>query len=540
MAPNICDGLSGLRIYTPETVRIEERDGCFEGVTRRETEPTVSRAEDDTLTIGRFGSSDSLNRLVVVSPGLSHVGELFALPTPVTASVAAMSPQLSRTRFSMFDPNASPLRPMNNQSSPRMLTIDSLHETSQTQARVLPPKALARLQGEERSARHVSLNVSQPVSLIEMPQLTRHRSQSKVPRYGETETLHREPHLTENSVDEFNRELPKHLMSSNEQAAESFIVTCAGVQKTFRGLRTLGEGTFSRVILALQENRPAYDKCPALVAIKVVQLLSSGSDEQARVAMAVRREIDLLSKVHLPLLIKMHAHSVGKESAHLILDYHSGGDLFTLASEHKFMLTSRLVKRIFAEILIAVRHLHKHNIVHRDLKLENILLRLPANRLASPEPFDQLLSCLTDLGLAREFDPDSPELSTRCGSEDYAAPEIIMGQPYDGRQTDAWALGALLYCLLEGRLPFDVIPGLEHKMKSKVLHRICRIEWRWVILKEAGRYDSEWDGAKRVVGNLLRSRTKRWTLDHIAEDDWLVDEIEVVEGLISRHTQPQE
>src|SRR4051812_33809991 len=55
---------------------------------------------------------------------------------------------------------------------------------------------------------------------------------------------------------------------------------------------------------------------------------------------------------------------------------------------------------------------------------------------------------LTDLGLSRRV-ADDEKLTTRCGSDDYAAPEVIMGQPYDGRATDAWSLGVLLYALLE-------------------------------------------------------------------------------------------
>jgi protein-serine/threonine kinase len=88
---------------------------------------------------------------------------------------------------------------------------------------------------------------------------------------------------------------------------------------------------------------------------------------------------------------------------------------------------------------------------------------------------------LTDLGLSRRV-ADDEKLTTRCGSDDYAAPEVIMGQPYDGRATDAWSLGVLLYALLESRLPFDPNPGMSegHKQRSRTSHRIARVEWRWI------------------------------------------------------------
>ncbi|KAF9899971.1 hypothetical protein EC991_008054, partial [Linnemannia zychae] len=70
---------------------------------------------------------------------------------------------------------------------------------------------------------------------------------------------------------------------------------------------------------------------------------------------------------------------------------------------------------------------------------------------------------LTDFGLAKVIDLDSPLLTTRCGSEDYAAPEIILGQPYDGREADIWSLGVVLYALLVGFLPFNMRPGSSRK-----------------------------------------------------------------------------
>ncbi|KAG0083830.1 hypothetical protein BGZ93_009842, partial [Podila epicladia] len=70
---------------------------------------------------------------------------------------------------------------------------------------------------------------------------------------------------------------------------------------------------------------------------------------------------------------------------------------------------------------------------------------------------------LTDFGLAKVIEQGAPLLTTRCGSEDYAAPEIILGQPYDGRQADIWSLGVVLYALLVGFLPFNMRPGMSRK-----------------------------------------------------------------------------
>lgn len=143
---------------------------------------------------------------------------------------------------------------------------------------------------------------------------------------------------------------------------------------------------------------------------------------------------------------------------------------------------------------------------------------------------------LTDLGLGRWIPkpPKSPMLDTRCGSEDYAAPEVLMGQEYDGRATDAWALGVLLYAIMEGRLPFDPLPG--SRRKSPTTHRIARCEWNWVKWADS---DGEWDpvkgkdleGARTVVEGLLLRASRRWSLEKVQATEWVSQGLAVEGGL---------
>ena len=143
---------------------------------------------------------------------------------------------------------------------------------------------------------------------------------------------------------------------------------------------------------------------------------------------------------------------------------------------------------------------------------------------------------LTDLGLGRWIPrpPESPLLDTRCGSEDYAAPELLMGQEYDGRATDAWALGVLLYAIIEGRLPFDPIPGARRQ--SPTTHRIARCEWSWVKYADA---DGEWDttkgkeleGGRECVEGLLKRAKSRWDLEKVGDLEWVKGGITIEGGL---------
>lgn len=153
---------------------------------------------------------------------------------------------------------------------------------------------------------------------------------------------------------------------------------------------------------------------------------------------------------------------------------------------------------------------------------------------------------LTDLGLSRRIPapPASPLLTTRCGSEDYAAPEILLSQPYDGRATDAWALGVLLYALMEGRLPFDPPPG-KVGSRSRAVHRIARCDWGWSKFGDNfGEWDPEkgkgWEGARECVEGLLKKVSRgRKSLQEIESLEWVKNGI-AVEGGIRRRTEDED
>ncbi|KIW12119.1 hypothetical protein PV08_09393 [Exophiala spinifera] len=335
-----------------------------------------------------------------------------------------------------------------------------------------------------------------------------------------------------------------------------------GESRLYEAIRVLGVGTFSKVYLAVRlihhDRQDSVDyrqesmnmagvkaRSRRLVAVKVVEHGPAGGADANRIEIGLKREVDILKSIQHPSLVHLKAFGTdGGARALLVMNYCPGGDLFEVATKYREVLVPTLVRRIFSELVSAARYLHQKFIVHRDIKLENVLLNIPVRVHPDVEDWqtlDRAVVTLTDMGLSRRIPepPESPLLSTRCGSEDYAAPEILMGQPYDGRQTDAWALGVLLYALMEGRLPFDPLPGARGDpatLRARTPHRIARCEWAWV---KYGDEDGNWDpekgrefaGADLCVDGLLKRNTRRKPLAELREMPWVKEGIQVDGGL---------
>jgi protein-serine/threonine kinase len=370
-----------------------------------------------------------------------------------------------------------------------------------------------------------------------------------------------------------------------------------GKRRRWKAIRPLGQGTFSQVMLATSQihSLPPIDtnageilplgegesgkvmlatsaflddgKSPTtpngtrnydrktLVAVKICEHGPRGGASEERIEMSLKRELELMQDVSHPSLVNLKAWSIEPTRALLVLSYCPGGDLFDVASQHRALLTATLLRRIFAELVGAVTYLHERRIVHRDIKLENVLVNLPPTELASTttdwQTYPYSVVTLTDLGLSRRI-ADDERLTTRCGSDDYAAPEVIMGQGYDGRATDAWSLGVLLYALLEARLPFDPHPGAVSaaggtgteayvRLRSRTSHRIARVEWRWIeYAGEDGDHEGSVEmfakkgllGAMEVTEGLLKRARSRWTLEKVAQTEWVSKGIEVEGGVM--------
>jgi len=128
---------------------------------------------------------------------------------------------------------------------------------------------------------------------------------------------------------------------------------------------------------------------------------------------------------------------------HLVLEYIQGMDLFEFLEMRQFQpIKESLVKDLFRQIATIVNYFHKKGFVHRDLKLENIML-LPSQKVK-----------IIDFGLCAHA-PCNSTLDSYVGSVEYASPEVLERKPYNACKAEVWSLGVLLFALLYGQFPFS-------------------------------------------------------------------------------------
>jgi len=142
-------------------------------------------------------------------------------------------------------------------------------------------------------------------------------------------------------------------------------------------------------------------------------------------------------------LIQLYSIIETKTTIYLIMEYANGGELFDYIDQRK-KLTEQEACKFFRQIISGIEYLHKLGISHRDLKPENLLL--DHNKDIK----------IVDFGLSIIFNK-SELLSTPCGSPCYAAPEMIQGLKYRGSNVDIWSCGIILYTMIVGYLPFEVL-----------------------------------------------------------------------------------
>jgi len=128
------------------------------------------------------------------------------------------------------------------------------------------------------------------------------------------------------------------------------------------------------------------------------------------------------------------------DTLYLVLEFAAGGELFD-AIVNRGSYSEEDAANIIKQILEAIKYIHEHGIAHRDLKPENLLLAEGKKDYIK----------IADFGLSKSFNEE--QLQTSCGTPDYVAPEVLLGEPYD-MAVDIWSIGVITYVLLCGFPPF--------------------------------------------------------------------------------------
>ena len=247
--------------------------------------------------------------------------------------------------------------------------------------------------------------------------------------------------------------------------------------------KTLGTGTYGKVKFAhsLRLRHP--------VAVKIVS---------RKVAKDVHlkflpRELDALRSLKHKNIIQLIEVLETQDHVYIVMELAEGGDLLDYINKKRF-LDDEDAKGLFHDLVDGLVECHRLRFVHRDLKCENMLLS-KNYRLK-----------ISDFGFARRF-TDTQKLQTYCGSYAYAAPEIIVGEPYLGRMADIWSIGVILYAMVCGKLPFKDKDAktLLSDVASK-LHFPSRID----------------DKCKDLIKGILKYNPQdRLTLEEIKSHPWM-------------------
>uniref|UniRef100_A0A673C499 non-specific serine/threonine protein kinase n=1 Tax=Sphaeramia orbicularis TaxID=375764 RepID=A0A673C499_9TELE len=269
----------------------------------------------------------------------------------------------------------------------------------------------------------------------------------------------------------------------------------------YRLLKTIGKGNFAKVKLA------RHILTGREVAIKIIDKTQLNPTSLQKLF----REVRIMKTLNHPNIVQLFEVIETEKTLYLIMEYASGGEVFDYLVAHGRM-KEKEARAKFRQIVSAVHYCHQKNIVHRDLKAENLLLDADSNIK------------IADFGFSNEFTAGS-KLDTFCGSPPYAAPELFQGKKYDGPEVDIWSLGVILYTLVSGSLPFD---GQNLKeLRERVLRGKYRVPFYM---------STDCEGILRRF--LVLNPAKRCSLEQIMKDKWINVGYDGEE--LKPHTEPVE
>ena len=271
--------------------------------------------------------------------------------------------------------------------------------------------------------------------------------------------------------------------------------------------RRIGQGAFGKVNLGLNV---LTGRVVAIKSFKTTPIKKF----QHRMK-KIQYETELMKRFNHKNITKILEVFNDEEYMLIIMEYINGGNLFSFVKKRR-KLSEKMAKFLFRQIILGIQHIHSKNVVHRDIKLENILI-----------DFDNNVK-ICDFGIGKVLENEDELLYDKCGTPMYMAPEIILANDdngYKGFPVDIWSSGITLYIMLSGSLPFNIknknnnkedmaLNSIKDKNNIFLQNQIINVK-----PKEIENISIE---AKNLLKGLLnKNPSKRLTCSQILNHPWL-------------------
>ena len=356
--------------------------------------------------------------------------------------------------------------------------------------------------------------------------------------FSNTNNINNENINTDSSIFQYNPTLSSHSSTSydaNYYMKESLKLSCY-ISKYYNKYKTypntslqfykygrlIGQGAFGKVNLGLNI------LTGRIVAVKSFD--KNNSELTGDNMKKIKYETDLMKKLNHPNITKILEMFEDEKYFLIIMEYINGGNLFSFVKKRR-KLSEKTAKFLFRQIILGIKYIHEQNIVHRDIKLENLLIDLNNNVK------------ICDFGIGRKIASKNQLLYDQCGTLMYMAPEILLStkeKGYEGFPVDIWSSGISLYIMLSGTLPFnyknkkkngdeeeeneeneDEDESISDKNNKKNDDDNFELQYS-IVYKEPKRIEKISDEARDLLKGLLnKDPKKRLTIDEILNHPWL-------------------
>ena len=275
----------------------------------------------------------------------------------------------------------------------------------------------------------------------------------------------------------------------NAVVVEEKIIKVTGdfqIRKYYKG-RLLGKGGFAKCYeFVCAENKKNF-------AAKVI---AKSSLVKSRAKQKLISEIKIHKSLHHPQIVAFEHYFEDTENVYILLEMCQNQTLNELLKRRK-RLTEIEVQCYIVQLIKALKYLHSHRVIHRDLKLGNLFLT------------DKMELKVGDFGLATKLDFEGERKRTVCGTPNYIAPEILDGKSGHSYEVDIWSLGVIVYTLIIGKPPFET-QDVKTTYKRIKMNNYSFPET--AVISEA---------AKNLITEILvTDPSKRPTLDQILTHDF--------------------